>query len=103
METVQFTDAVNFADALSSAGRINNSREMSRIIQELNEVDFDTSKSLMRSIKEYIDELDPFDTYSTITYVVDNIKDSHKSLIDPVHMIMKINKKRRLLQCFGEA
>lgn len=103
METVNFEKGMNLADALDSAGRINNSREITRIIGELNEVTFDNSKSLMKSIKKHVTELDPFEPYNTISYVIDNLKPSHRNLIDPVNMIMNIKQGRSLSLCFGEA
>jgi hypothetical protein len=103
METVIFEKGMNLADALNSAGRINNSREITRIIGELNETSFDTSKSLMKSVKRYVDDLDPFEPYNTISYVLDSLKPSHKELIDPVYMIMNLKQSRSLSQCFGGA
>jgi len=105
MEIVQFEKGMNLADALNSAGRINNSREITRIIGELNETTFKSSKSLMKAIKIYVDELDPFEPYTSISYIVDSLTPSHKTLIDPVNMIMNTSTKQRrnLLPCFGGA
>jgi hypothetical protein len=105
METVRFEKGMNLADALNSAGRINNSREITRIIGELNETSFETSKSLMKSIKKYTDELDPFEPYNTISYIIDSLEPRHKELIDPVNMIMNtsIKQRRNLSLCFGGA
>jgi hypothetical protein len=104
METVQFDDTMkNFSDALDSAGRINTEREISRIIHELNETSFETSKILIRFIKQYIDELEPCDPYDTIRHIIENLSESHKTLLDPVNMIMNTNKKLNLLRCFSRA
>lgn len=103
METVTFEKGMNLSEALNSAGRINNSREIARIVGELNETSFETSNSLIKSIKKYIDVLDPFEPYTTISYVIDNLKPSHKELMDPVNMIMKFKQRRSLSQCFGAA
>jgi hypothetical protein len=103
MEAVIFEKGMNLADALNSAGRINNSREINRIVGELNETSFETSKSLIKSIKQYIDDLDPFEPYTTISYVIDSLKPSHKELIDPVNMIMNFKQSRSLSRCFGGA
>jgi hypothetical protein len=105
METVQFENGMNLSDALDSAGRINTSRELARIIFELDEACFESPSSLMKSIKKYTDELDPFDPYTTIKYIIENIKDGHKRLLDPVNMIMNIDikQKRSLSRCFSRA
>lgn len=104
METVQLDDTMkSFADALDSAGRINTEREIVRIIGELNEKTFETSKVLIHSIKQYIDELEPCDPYDTINYIIEKLAESHKKLLDPVNMIMNTNKKPSLLRCFSRA
>lgn len=103
METVKFENGINLADALNSAGRINNAREINRIIGELNETSFETAKPLMKSIKKYVDELDPFDPYTTISYIIDNLTSNHKILLDPVNIIMNIKQRRNLSRCFGGA
>ena len=94
----------SLSDALDSAGRINTSRELVRIIHELNELCFKSSNLLMKSIKKYTDELDPFDPYDTIKYIIENLKDDHKKMLDPVNMIMNTTtQKQSLSLCFSRA
>jgi hypothetical protein len=100
METIMFTPGVNLSEALDSAVKINNSREMNRILSEINEQSYSTYKLLMKDIKKHVKELDPFDEYNTIRYIIDNIRTELQDLLDPVRIIM-VYKKKTMSSCFG--
>jgi hypothetical protein len=100
MEAIVFTPGMNLSDALNSAVKINNSREMARILCEINEQSYTSYKLLMKDIKRHVKELDPFDEYNTIRYIIDNIRTELQELLDPVRIIMNY-KKKMMSSCFG--
>jgi hypothetical protein len=97
-----FTPGMDLSEALNSAVKINNSREMARILSEINEQSYLNYRLLMKDIKRHVKELDPFDEYNTIRYIIDNIRTELQELLDPVRIIMNYKKKRMMSSCFGE-
>lgn len=99
MESVTFTHGMNISEALNSAVKINNALEIARIISEINEGTYTSFDVLVTDIKMHVKELDPFDEYNTIRYIIDNIRPELQELLDPVRIIM-VYKKKRMLSCF---
>jgi hypothetical protein len=101
LDKIVFTPGMNLSDALNSAVKTNNSREMDRILNEINEQSYTNYRLLMKDIKMHVKELDPFDEYNTIRYIIDNIRTELQDLLDPVRIIMNYKKKKMMSLCFG--
>lgn len=89
-------------DALENARRSNNSSEVSRIILNLNSEKFTDYETLVRSIKEHVDNLDPFEPRTIVQYILENLRPEYRRLLDPVNIILSSKKKKRRnsLLCF---
>lgn len=98
-------DASSFKNDLLNASRRNDTIEVNRIIEILNEKVYTNIHDLSMDLMRLVNELDPFDVKSTVDAIYRGLLPENKELFNPVNVIITYphhpQRKRRLFGCFS--
>ena len=95
------TFSKNFADELSRVTDLNDSTEITLIIEELNSKKFSDHVQLSRELNKLVrDRLDPVNVRETTEKIFIDLLPEHRILFEPVSVIVSTSPAERSSGCF---